>query len=120
MNTDLIYSSFGADADLGELVEMFVQEMPDRISALEAQAQSRDWAQLTRTAHQLKGASGSYGFHDLTPVAARLEQAAKAGRQEEQQILAALADLLELCRRVRAGAPPAGDDPRAVPRSERT
>jgi hypothetical protein len=53
MNTDVIYSSLGADPDLGELVEMFVQEMPDRVSALETQAQSRDWAQLTRTAHQL-------------------------------------------------------------------
>ena len=117
MNTDVIYSSLGADPDLGELVEMFVQEMPDRVSALETQAQSRDWAQLTRTAHQLKGAAGSYGFHALTPLAARLEHSARAGQQEDQ-ILASLADLLDLCRRVRAGAPQADDDHRAALRSD--
>jgi HPt (histidine-containing phosphotransfer) domain-containing protein len=116
MNTDVIYSSLGADPDLGELVEMFVQEMPDRVGTLETQAQSRDWAQLTRTAHQLKGAAGSYGFHALTPFAARLEHAARAGLQEDQ-ILASLDELLDLCRRVRAGAPQAEDGHCAAPGS---
>ncbi len=87
---------------LGELVEMFVQEMPDRIASLVNQAAERDWAQLARTAHQLKGAAGSYGFNEITPSAAKLEAMARNGEQEEA-ILAACQDLLGLCRRIRAG-----------------
>ncbi len=110
MSTTFAFSSLAADPLLGELVEMFVQEMPDRISGLENLARSRDWEELARTAHQLKGAAGSYGFHSLTPLAARLEHAAKDGRQEEE-ILASLNELLDLCRRVRPGVPPAEEDP---------
>ena len=107
----------GRRSDLGELIEMFVQEMPERINALETQARSRDWQQLTRTAHQLKGAAGSYGFNVITPSAARLESATKDGRQEEE-ILAALDELLDLCRRMRSGAPPTEDEPCSSMRSE--
>jgi len=107
MNARLIYSSLAADPDLGELVDLFVQEMPHRISALETQARSRDWQELTRTVHQIKGAAGSYGFPAITPYAARLENAAKIGGQEEE-ILSALDELLDLCRRLRSGVPPAG------------
>ena len=109
MKTTFVYSSLGTDPDLGELIEMFVQEMPERINALETQARSRDWQELTRTAHQLKGAAGSYGFSVVTLGAARLESAMKEGRQEDE-ILAALGELLDLCRRMRCGAPPVEEE----------
>ena len=105
-----VYSHLAADPDLGELVDLFVQEMPDRINALDAQAKSRNWNQLAETAHQIKGAAGSYGFDEITPCAARLEAAAREARQEEQ-ILSALDELLSLCRRVRSGKPQADETP---------
>ena len=105
MNTGFIYSALAADPDLGELVGMFVDEMSDRINALETQARSRDWQQLAQTVHQIKGAAGSYGFNAITPYAVRLENAAKNGCQEAE-ILSALYELLDLCRRVQAGVPP--------------
>ena len=116
MNTAYIHSRLAADPVLGELVEMFVTEIPNRISALETQARSRNWEQLTRTAHQLKGAAGSYGFDPITPYAARVEQAAKK-RHQEEQILLALADLLDLCRRVRAGVPQGDNNRCTAPQS---
>ena len=105
-----VYSHLAADPDLGELVDLFVQEMPDRINALDAQAKSRDWNQLAETAHQIKGAAGCYGFDEITPYAARLEAAAREAQQEEQ-ILSALDELLTLCRRVRSGKPQADETP---------
>jgi HPt (histidine-containing phosphotransfer) domain-containing protein len=108
MPTAYVYSSLATDPDLGELVDLFVQEMPDRINVLEAQANSRDWNQLTRAAHQIKGAAGSYGFGEITPYAARLEAVAREALQEEN-ILAALNELLGLCRRVRSGTPQVGE-----------
>jgi HPt (histidine-containing phosphotransfer) domain-containing protein len=99
-----LYSSLGGDPDLGELVEMFVFEMPDRIDRLERQYETANWEELRRTAHQIKGAAGSYGFHEITPAAAKLEAAIK-GRTGEDQITADLNELLDLCRSVRAGVP---------------
>jgi HPt (histidine-containing phosphotransfer) domain-containing protein len=101
-SADPVYSYLGDDPLLGELVDVFVQEMPERINALEFQARSRDWSQLRRTAHQLKGAAGSYGFAEITPFAARLEAAACDAGHEEA-ILAALHDLVDLSRRIRSG-----------------
>lgn len=99
-----LYSDFGADADLAELVEMFVDEMPQRIDRLQTLAAEEAWDELCRTAHQLKGSAGSYGFHQLTPAAFRLEQAARAAASVEE-VQAATEELVDLCRRVRAGAP---------------
>ncbi len=97
-----VYSRLAADPMLAELVSLFVEEMPDKIKAFEVQAKNRDWRQLARTAHQLKGAAGSYGFHAITPYAARLEAAARDAKQEES-ILLALDELLNLCMRIRCG-----------------
>ena len=104
MNTEFVHSSFAGDPDLGELVDIFVDDMPGRIHALETQAEIGDWREVRRTAHQLKGSVGSYGFHAITPAAARLEEVLDEGRQEEE-VLSALDELLSLCRRVRAGEP---------------
>jgi histidine phosphotransfer protein HptB len=106
MNTTFIHSSLAADSDpeLVELIERFVQKMPDRINDLEEQARNHNWEQLARTAHQLKGTAGSYGFGILTPYTDRFELAAKHGR-DEKIILLALDDLLDLCRRMHSGVP---------------
>jgi HPt (histidine-containing phosphotransfer) domain-containing protein len=98
----LSYSTLAEDPDLAEIVEMFVQEMPDRVSNLQRRFESRDLMELERAAHQLKGAAGSYGFHQLTPAATRLEAMLKQRRPEEE-VHAALDALVSLCRGVRAG-----------------
>ena len=82
MSTAFVYSHLATDPMLGELVDLFVQEMSERINALEVQAKSRDWSQLARTAHQLKGAAGSYGFTVITPYAARVETAVRRASGE--------------------------------------
>ncbi len=102
-NTEaLLYSRLGGDPDLGELVVMFVEEMPCRTATLSECFDGGDLEGLRRLAHQLKGAAGSYGFDLLTLFAARLESAV---RDEEPiaQVQAALEELLELCHRLRAG-----------------
>jgi len=99
-----IYSSLGDDPDLGELVELFVSEMPDRVSTLQGQLQQADWEQLRRTAHQLKGAAGSYGFDQLTPYAAQLEHLCQ-NISQEAEIRSQAEELISMCCKVRAGVP---------------
>jgi HPt (histidine-containing phosphotransfer) domain-containing protein len=99
-----IYSQLGADADLSELVALFVDEMPERIATLEQAWSSGDLESLRRTAHQMKGAVGSYGFVQLTPLAAAVESAVREQAPEEQ-IVETLEELIAACRQVRAGLP---------------
>jgi HPt (histidine-containing phosphotransfer) domain-containing protein len=101
---ELLYSHLGNDPDLSEIVAMFVEEMPGRIATLLEQAQSGDFEALRRTAHQLKGAAGSYGFDLISPAAARLEYAIRDS-EPQNQILDIVEELVDLCGRVRAGAP---------------
>jgi HPt (histidine-containing phosphotransfer) domain-containing protein len=99
-----IHSSLAEDAGLGEIVELFVAEMPERIERLLSRAAAGDWPELGRLAHQLKGAAGSYGFEPVSPAAARLEAAVQC-ECPEAQIRAALDELIGMCRRMRAGLP---------------
>ena len=78
--------------------------MPDRVGNLQRQFESGDREELRRTAHQLKGAAGSYGFDQLTPYAASLEGLIRDGNPEEE-ILKAQDALVAICQKVRAGAP---------------
>lgn len=101
---ELLYSDLATDPDLAEIVEIFVEEMPRRVANLESHFAGRDWKELERAAHQIKGAAGSYGFNQLTPAAAHLEAAVKQGRGEAE-IQQALEALTALCRNVRTGTP---------------
>ncbi len=74
-----LYSSLATDPDLAELVEIFVESLPERVETLKQAFDQGDWETLRRTAHQLKGAAGSYGFDPLSPSAAKLEQRVDAG-----------------------------------------
>jgi len=104
-DAEYIYSRLGGDPDLGDIVGMFVEELPKRVAALLDHLSKGDWEGLQRGAHQIKGAAGSYGFDSISPVAGRLESAVRNGEPEEQ-IRTAIAELSDLCGRVRCGQPP--------------
>jgi HPt (histidine-containing phosphotransfer) domain-containing protein len=97
-----IYSRLVDDPDLQEIVGMFVEEMPERISKLLDQLETKDWDALRRTAHQLKGAAGSYGFDIVTTYAGKVEAAVR-DKEPEQQIHDTVAELVDLCQRMRSG-----------------
>jgi len=95
-----LYSTLGADPLLAEIVDMFVDEIPDRVERLLEQLWSGDLEAVRRTAHQLKGAAGSYGFETISPFAAEVESAIRANEPEEA-IRLSVKQLVELCDRVR-------------------
>jgi HPt (histidine-containing phosphotransfer) domain-containing protein len=99
---DPIYSRLGHDEDLADLIELFVQEIPDRLAVLRRLVDASDCGELARFAHQLKGAGGSYGFPELTTAAAALEQAAK-GQASSSELVAAWNNLADIAVRLRPG-----------------
>ena len=100
-----LYSVYGDDEDLSEMVDIFVEEIPQRVSTLRAYWDGEDLDGLKRTAHQLKGAGGSYGFSTLSQFAAQVEYAVRDSESRDA-IAAKLNSLLEVCQRLRTGVAP--------------
>ncbi len=102
--SQVLFSTLAEDPDLAEIVEMFVDEMPDRVENILNCFESEDWEGLRTASHQLKGAAGSYGFSSITPCAGVLEAAVKQTKPEDE-IRSAVDELVAMCRCVRAGTP---------------
>ncbi len=89
------------DDSLRDLVQEFVGNLDRRLTELKQAYERLDWGQLTVLAHRLKGASGSYGYPDISQVCATMErnftahQADAFGRW--------IAELGELARAAREG-----------------
>jgi HPt (histidine-containing phosphotransfer) domain-containing protein len=96
-----VYSSFGTDPDMLELVQEFVGALPERVAAIESAVQTEDLEALRRLAHQLKGASGGYGFEMIGQAAASLEATAKIS-SSVKDVCAQVQELTSLCQRAKA------------------
>lgn len=102
-----LLSTMAGDPDMSELVELFVQDLPRRVEELESVARAGDWESVRRVAHQLKGASGGYGFPSVGSCAGELEARtlkASTTRLEGdlEKVREQLNALVSLCQRVKA------------------
>jgi CheY-like chemotaxis protein len=98
------------DPDFRKIAEEFIEHLHKQLAAMQRAAETRDFAELGRLTHWLKGAGGTAGFPDFTQPARRLESLVKD--QQCDEIEAAVAELLGLAGRV-AMAPesPVADAP---------
>lgn len=99
-----LYSAFAEDPDLNAIVEKFVEEMPARAASILNSLQSEDWEGLRCATRQIRGAADSFGFAPLGPYAGEVEAAVVESRPEEE-IRAAVEELLAMCDSVRRGTP---------------
>ncbi len=99
--SDILVSELESDLDLRDLVELFVQELPKRVTALRAALAERDYLAMARLSHQLKGSAGGYGFPQITDAAKVLESIVKS-RGSEADMQASLNRLADLCAKARA------------------
>lgn len=65
-------------AFLRELVDVFLEDVPQRLAEIEKALAASDAALLTRAAHTIKGSGGNFGATDLSTIAQQLEQQGKA------------------------------------------
>jgi len=97
-----LVSEFSDDRDMAELVELYVEEMGERVASLERLWNENEIESLRSMAHQLKGASGGYGFPAITDAAAELEQRINEGADDRGELRDAFENLLSLCKRASA------------------
>ncbi len=68
------------DADfLRELIEIYLQDTPQRIAELQDALNKKDIPVFTRAAHTIKGSSSNFGATKLTKLAHQLEMQGKSG-----------------------------------------
>ncbi len=89
------------DAGLRDIVDEFVQGLTTRLAEIEAAHAEMDWELLTTLAHRLKGASGSYGYPDISRLCAEMGAAFRAHQAQDFQ--ARLRHLAALTKAARAG-----------------
>lgn len=89
------------DPSFYELVQEFVESLPVRLNEIRAAYEQQDFATLKTLAHRLKGSGGSFGYPQITQVAAEMERAFK--QQQTAEIDHWMAQLRELLNAARAG-----------------
>jgi HPt (histidine-containing phosphotransfer) domain-containing protein len=101
-----LLSEFSSDPDMRELVELFVTDMPARVTALQASWEAGNARDVQRMAHQIRGAAGGYGFPSVSSHAAKLEDAIRAMDDSTAASLARLQkqfdDLITIMQRASA------------------
>jgi HPt (histidine-containing phosphotransfer) domain-containing protein len=93
-----VRSAFADDEDFAELLRAFADTIPEKRQTALDLLRAGLVGELSRWAHQLKGAAGGYGFPGLTEVAAELEQACKA--QDADRITHGVDRVLDYLKRV--------------------
>ena len=68
-----ITSEFADDPDMGELIELFLEELPARLKALSDAWAAGDLQTIQRITHQLRGSSAGYGFSTLGTAGGEIE-----------------------------------------------
>ncbi|QLY25739.1 Hpt domain-containing protein [Bdellovibrio sp. KM01] len=76
------------DADLQDLIPQFTENRKKDILALEELIAKNDLPAIAALTHKIKGAASSYGFMQLSEIAAQME---KLSKNNEGTQLAALA-----------------------------
>lgn len=91
----------GGDHFLAEMIDLFLEYVPQRIeAALEAERRG-DYATVARAGHALKSTAGNLGATSLHTLAVEIEQEAREGQREH--IRALLRELECAFERARAG-----------------
>lgn len=84
-----------------DLVEVFVRRLPPIVAKIRQLFDERQWPQLKKEVHDLKGMGGGFGYPMLTELAARVES--QVIREDIQGISGLLDELDGLSHRIVLG-----------------
>ncbi|MDX1734379.1 MAG: ATP-binding protein, partial [Halioglobus sp.] len=96
-----LYSRLASNERISDLIERFVVRAREQMMTFEAAWKARNFEELQKLAHWLKGSAGSMGFDALTEPALALEEAARAA--DPAQVEPRLAEVRVLVARLATG-----------------
>jgi HPt (histidine-containing phosphotransfer) domain-containing protein len=71
------------DSFLRELVQIYLEDSPQRIAEIDLSLEQADALRLTRAAHSLKGSSSNFGALELRAVSEKIEHLGRDGKLAE-------------------------------------
>jgi CheY-like chemotaxis protein/HPt (histidine-containing phosphotransfer) domain-containing protein len=77
------------DGLLGELIDSYLLDLTDYLSAMRVAIDARDYTQLAKITHTLRGSSGSIGATEMAKLCAELERMARNASPEGADALMA-------------------------------
>jgi HPt (histidine-containing phosphotransfer) domain-containing protein len=88
-----------------ELIDFFVEALPERVQSLQDAAGADDIQSIKRLAHQLKGSAPSYGFPKIGTAAQELEKSVNdSSISSIETIRSELDALINLCESYAKGS----------------
>jgi response regulator RpfG family c-di-GMP phosphodiesterase len=105
----VICSTFRDDPEMADILADFVGQIPNRLAEMGRATEVGQWDLLTRLAHQMKGAGGSYGYACMSDAAREIES--RAREKDVELVRLALAGLAKLSEGILAGCPAACRSP---------
>lgn len=120
---DILVSTLADNPRFAPLVERFVGTLEDKYAQMKTALDQGKEQELADLAHWLKGAGGTVGFNDFTPLAAALENAAKQSNRHEsrrnfEEIGALLTAAMNGLNTISTGTPVKANHHREVPPPE--
>ncbi len=91
-------SRLAGNARYRTIIEKFLPRLEEKLQAMEVSSQARNFDELAKLAHWLKGSAGMVGFDAFCGPAQMLELAAKQGKEGEIETL--LRELRDLADRI--------------------
>jgi HPt (histidine-containing phosphotransfer) domain-containing protein len=77
-----------ADPELDELVRLYLDRLPANARELAALLEAHDLEGIRRLAHQLRGCSAGFGFHEVGAAAGALEDGLRHDQDPSDRLLA--------------------------------
>jgi HPt (histidine-containing phosphotransfer) domain-containing protein len=71
------------DPDLEPIIPQFLQNTGDDIKTINRGLEQADFSTVQRTGHSMKGYGSGFGFHFISEVGKRIEDAAREKNREE-------------------------------------
>jgi CheY-like chemotaxis protein len=96
---DRIRSTYAEMTKMKKILNEFITDLPARVGDMQSQLSQQNLDQVKRTAHQLRGAGGGYGFAEMTELATHVEQAVK-DEQSLENITSQVDQLVQYMRRI--------------------
>jgi len=84
-----------------DMVEKFVNDLPNKLADIQAHATNENWSELRRMAHTLKGSGGGMGYSILTNVSGNIEF--QIINQNYKDVKALVNQLEDVCQRIISG-----------------
>lgn len=70
------------DYSFEDLKNLFCADLGEKVKSLEAAVSTGNWETVGRISHQIKGTAKSFGFAEISYLAAELEQSAAQKKPE--------------------------------------